>query len=87
MKINSLPRELSSADFLFWLALGWHILVGNPVSVHNSVGEEVGFVGQHSVGDVIEVEKVAEEISDDAHAFGWTVGIAPSGQQSSLKLR
>jgi hypothetical protein len=84
---NSLPRKLSSADFLCWLTLGRRILIGEPVSVHDSVSEEVGFVGQHPVGDVIEMEEVAEEVSNDAHAFGWAVGVAPSGQQSSLELR
>ena len=57
------------------------------MGVHDSVSKDVGLLGQHSIRDVVEMEEVAEEISNDAHAFGWTVGVAPSGQQSSLKLR
>ena len=86
-EVNSLPRKLPGTDFVFWLTLGRRILIGEPVSVHNSISEEVGLIGQHSVGDVVEVEEVAEEISNDAHAFGWAVGVAPSSQQSSLKLQ
>lgn len=56
------------------------------MSIHDSISKEVGLLGQHSVGDVVEMEEVAKEISNDAHAFGWAVGVAPGGQQSSLKL-
>jgi hypothetical protein len=86
-RINSLPSKLPSADFLLRLTLGGHILLREPVSVHDSISKEVGLLGQHSVRDVVEMEEVAEEISNNAHAFGWAVGVAPSGQQSSLKLR
>lgn len=86
-EIDSLPGKLPSADFLCRLTFSGRVLFGEPVSVHNSVGEVVGLVGQHAVGDVIEMEEVTEEISNNAHAFGWAVGVAPSSQQSSLKLR
>lgn len=85
--INSLPSKLPSADFLLWLDLGRHVLFSEPVSVHDSVSKDIGLLGQHPVRDVIEMEEVAEEISNNAHAFGWAVGVAPSSQQSSLKLR
>ena len=84
--IDLLPSELSGTDFLLGLTLGRSILLREPVSVHDGISKEVGFIGQHSVGNVVEMEEVAEEISNDAHAFGWAVGVAPSSQQSSLKL-
>lgn len=50
------------------------------MSVHDGISEEVGLLGQHPVGDIVEVEEVAKEIGNNAHAFGWAVGVAPSGQ-------
>ena len=84
--INSLPSKLPSADFLLRLTLGRHIFLSEPVSVHDSISKEVGLLGQHSVGDVVEMEEVAEEISNDPHAFRGAVWVAPSSQQSSLEL-
>lgn len=77
--MDLLPCEFARADFLFWLTLGWHVLIGEPVSVHDSISEDVGLLCQHSVGDVIEVEEVAEKISNNAHAPGRAVRVAPSG--------
>lgn len=74
--MDSLPGEFTSADLLFRLTFGGHILLREPVSVHNGVSEDVGLGGQHSVGDIIEVEEVAKEIGDNAHAFGWAVRVA-----------
>ena len=85
--IDLLPSELPSTNFLRWLTLGRSIPLGEPVSVHDSISKEVGLLGQHPVRDVVEMEEVAKEIGNDAHAFGWAVGVAPSGQQSSLKLQ
>jgi len=86
-RINSLPSKLPSADFLLWLNLGRHVLFSEPMSVHDSISKDVGLLGQHPVRDVVEMEEVAEEISNNAHALGRAVGVAPSSQQSSLKLR
>lgn len=77
--MDLLPCEFAGADFLFWLSLSWRVLVGDPVGVHDSISEDVGLLGQHSVGDVIEVEEVAEKISNNAHALGRTVRVAASG--------
>ena len=55
------------------------------MSVHDSISKDVCLVSQHSVGDVVEMEEIAEEVGNNAHALGWAVGVAPSGQQSSLK--
>jgi hypothetical protein len=85
--MDSLPSKFPGADLVFRLNLGRRILLGEPVSVHDGISKEIGLLGQHSVGDVVEVEEVAKEISNDAHAFGWAVGIAPSGQQSGLRLQ
>lgn len=84
-KKNSLPRKLPSADFLCGLTSSRHILLSDPVSVHNRVSKDASLIGQHPVGDVIEVKEVAEEVCNDAHTFGWAVGVAASGQQSSLE--
>jgi len=78
-KIDVLPSELPGTNFLLGLTLGRRIPLREPVSVHDSIGKEVGLLGQHSVRDVVEMEEVAEEISNDAHAFGWAVGVAPGG--------
>jgi len=85
-EIDVLPSELPGTNFLLGLNLGRSIPLREPVGVHDGISKEVGLLGQHSVRDVVEMEEVAKEISNDAHAFGWAVGVAPGGQQSSLKL-
>ena len=85
--IDLLPGKLPCTNFLLGLTLGWSIFLREPVCVHDGISKEVGLLGQHSVRDVVEMEEVAKEISNDAHAFGWAVWVAPSGQQSSLKLQ
>jgi len=53
----------TGSGFRFWLPFSRHVLSVEPQSVHNGIGENIGFLLQHPITDVIKVEQIVQKVA------------------------
>lgn len=87
--MHLLPRDLACAGFLsrllVCLGLGRHVFVGEPKRIHDNVCQILRLACDHTIGDIVDVEKVCQEVGHNSQVLIIAIGVAVRGKRAGLE--